>query len=81
MKDTPKVEFAFCETSTAGSLTPWHIRKLTNKGLKLGGGADTEALCGRKVCWDLETKIDSTQLEYRCCIKCVVKYNNTAKTT
>lgn len=44
---------AFCETNTAGPETPWHIRNLTETGMHLSGGADTLALCGRKVAWDV----------------------------
>jgi hypothetical protein len=50
------MEYSFCETATAGAKTPWHIRVLTAKGRKLGGGADTPALCGREVSWDLNAK-------------------------
>ncbi len=50
-----KVSYSFCETVTAGSSTPWHIRELTARGKMLGGGADTPALCGVKVSWDLST--------------------------
>ena len=51
----PKPEYAFCETVHASALSPWHIRKLTEQGKKLGGGADTPSLCGLKVSWDLRT--------------------------
>jgi hypothetical protein len=37
---------------TASSSSPWHIRELTSVGQKMGGGADTPALCGRTVSWD-----------------------------
>jgi hypothetical protein len=54
-----KPEYAFCESSGAGSLQPWHIRKLSEKGKKCGGGIDTPSLCGRVDQknwggWDLE---------------------------
>ena len=63
-------EFSFCETATASSISPWHIRKLTVYGKKYGGGADTPALCGIKVSWDLEVKIDDLHLQHAC-KKCV----------
>jgi hypothetical protein len=63
-------KFAFCETIHATGISPWHIRKLTNKGLKFGGGADTKALCGREVSWDLELDIREDHLDDRCCRKC-----------
>jgi hypothetical protein len=55
-KPTPSIqkdEYSYCETFTAGSSTPWHIRKLTDAGKKLGGGADTPSLCDRTVAWDV----------------------------
>lgn len=44
------IEFSYCETIAAYK---WHIRQLTDKGRKLGGGADTNALCGAPVKWDV----------------------------
>lgn len=39
--------FAFCESNHATGTSLWHIRELTGQGLKLGGGADTQAIsCG-----------------------------------
>lgn len=62
---------AFCEPVTAGSNTLIHIRPLTSVGLKLGGGADTPALCGRRVDWDLEAPITPRSIEDpRTCSKC-----------
>lgn len=60
-----KVEFAFCEAMTASATSPWHIRPLTAVGKKLGGGADTPALCGRKVSWDLQGDVKPTMDSYR----------------
>ncbi|MFE6967239.1 hypothetical protein ACFVAJ_19325 [Agromyces sp. NPDC057679] len=45
--------YTYCETATAGPTTPNHIRELSEQGMKTGGGADTKALCGREVAWDL----------------------------
>lgn len=45
--------YSYCETVTAGPLSPWHIRRLTEAGRKPSGGADTPALCGREVAWDI----------------------------
>ncbi|WP_159599502.1 hypothetical protein [Agromyces humi] len=47
--------YAYCETITAGPTTRNHIRPITEAGLKTGGGADTVAICGREVAWDLRT--------------------------
>lgn len=65
--------YAFCETILAGSLSPWHIRKLTERGLKPGGGADSPALCGRKVAWDIATPIRESLLK-NACKKCQEVY-------
>jgi len=50
---TNKPKYSFCEHAHATPWSKWHIRRLTAAGLKLGGGADTPALCGRTVAWDL----------------------------
>jgi hypothetical protein len=65
--------YSYCETVTASGATPWHIRKLTSVGRKLGGGADTPALCGRKVAWDLEVPVLTSSKTFRdtACKKCV----------
>lgn len=60
---------SFCETSYAAATSPWHIRRLTSKGRKLGGGADTPSLCGLQVSWDLQTTITEHHLTH-CCKTC-----------
>ena len=50
--------YAFCETVIACSISPWHIRELTDQGWKFGGGADTNSLCGRVVSWDLKSPVN-----------------------
>ena len=65
--------FSFCENTWAGSETPWHIRKLTTNGRKLTGGADSVALCGRFVYWDLDIEITEHHLTH-CCQKCRKEY-------
>ena len=69
--------FSYCEAIFASSKTYWHIRRLTKKGRCLGGGADTKALCGRPVSWDLSRPIDLPEeggvfgkLDIRCCPDC-----------
>ncbi len=42
-----KPEYAFCESVHAAPLAAWHIRRVGEAGLKLGGGIDTPSLCGR----------------------------------
>ncbi len=53
--------YSFCEASTAGSRSRWHIRPLTEVGRKLGGGVDTPSLCGhvdrRRGGWDREPEV------------------------
>jgi hypothetical protein len=67
-------KFSFCEPVTAASVSLWHIRKLTSTGKHMGGGADTKALCGRDVAWDIFRDIPSKTSELdlvgRCCPKC-----------
>lgn len=75
---TPKIDgatHAFCESSWATSLSPWHIRALTKIGPKFGGGADTDALCGRKVAWDLDVVITEHHLSHAC-QGCVAIWND-----
>jgi hypothetical protein len=69
---------SFCETVTASSRSKWHIRPLTKVGKKLGGGADTQALCGRVVAWDLATDVHETHFGYAC-LECVQAYKRGGK--
>lgn len=66
-------QYSFCETVTATGSSPWHIRKLTKTGQKLGGGADTKSLCGLTVAWDLGVQL-STEHFGHCCNSCVWHY-------
>lgn len=63
-------KYSFCESVTAVPLGPWHIRTLTDKGMKFGGGADTKVLCGRVVCWDLKVDLIEHYLNNNACKKC-----------
>jgi len=67
------MKFSFCESVTASSQSRWHIRQLTEAGMKLGGGADTSSLCGRQVAWDLQVEITERLLSH-CCKKCAEEY-------
>ena len=52
---------SFCESIHATGISPWCVRMLTDKGTFLGGGVDTESLCGRVrvgLGWDLNVKFD-----------------------
>ena len=47
--DSTATGYAYCESVSASALSPHHIRKLTDVGLKLGGGVDTPTLCGKDI--------------------------------
>ncbi len=64
------VTYAFCECAYASGVSRWHIRRLTEAGYKLGGGADTLSLCGKKVSWDLKVTITAYHLEKNACLVC-----------
>jgi len=66
---------SFCESVTASSLSPWCVRKLTSAGKKLGGGVDTESLCGRVRLgsgWDLDVEFSVNHPMF--CTKCLKRY-------
>ena len=65
------MNYSFCETIAA---YVWHIRPLTDAGRKLGGGADTEALCGAKALWDINVPVNLTGDIDGLCRKCVAVY-------
>lgn len=67
-------EYSFCESVHASSYSKWHIRKLTSKGKFLGGGADTLALCGLKVAWDLNVPVSKLDNRNKVCLKCKEKF-------
>jgi hypothetical protein len=67
-------EYAFCESAWALSVSKWHIRKLTKNGKRLGGGADTKALCGREVAWDLTVPLLADLYAKSICPKCLDEY-------
>lgn len=73
---TDKPIYSFCEPVWASSISRWHIRKLSFKGSKYGGGADTPALCGLDLrCgWDLRVDITDHHLGHTCS-KCVKTYD------
>jgi len=69
--------FAFCEATTAGGNSRWHIRRVTSK-LHLSGGVDTPSLCGhvdphKFGGWDVNVKITEHHLSH-CCPKCLEVY-------
>lgn len=75
--------YAFCENQAAGSASRWHIRHLTEDGLKLGGGVTTPALCGHLVHWDRKYPINRVAvflLADSICPKCSAAYLDTRGT-
>jgi hypothetical protein len=71
---------AFCENVTASSSSPIHIRILTGFGLQPSGGADTMALCGNHVAWDIPGVVnEATMADDRTCRRCVNLVAETAK--
>ena len=67
-----RLKYSFCEPASASSISPWCIRPLTDKGRKLGGGVDTQSLCGRvqeRFGWDLNTPVSVD--DSRACKKCI----------
>lgn len=60
--------YSFCESATSSSL--WHIRKLSDRGPRPTGGADTLSLCGDNMGWDLNKVPISEHHLTHCCEKC-----------
>lgn len=64
------IVYSFCEASTAGSRSRWHIRPLNGGLRKLGGGVDSSSLCGhvdrRRGGWDLKPEVRYPSLADSC---------------
>lgn len=61
--------YSFCESVHATSRSPWHIRQLTDAGMKLGGGIDTNSLCDlvkSPLGWDLDVVPTEHHLSHAC---------------
>jgi hypothetical protein len=71
------LSYSFCDATSISSREPLHIRRLTHVGQKLGGGADTTALCGAKVSCDRAVEITYHQLQ-SCCQACARTYISTS---
>lgn len=68
-KEPKEVRYSLCEGVRATSMSPWHLRRLTEKGPKYGGGIDTGSLCGRvkvRWGWDLNVTITPHHLGHTC---------------
>jgi len=73
-------KYSFCEFHFAGPLSPWHIRKLSDKGPKYGGGIDTPSLCERSdLGWDIKANITLAGLADYTCKRCAEVYNSKVK--
>lgn len=52
----PTPMYAYCEPALGPTFRTFHIRRLTDAGLKPGGGIDSPPLCGRELAgggWDI----------------------------
>jgi hypothetical protein len=74
-----ETKFSFCESTYASGRSLWHLRILTEKGLKFSGGTDTLSLCGLTMGWDLDVTITKHHLSNNCCSKCAEKYETQSR--
>lgn len=75
-----KPRYAFCENVTASSSSPIHLRVLSGLGLRVNGGADTMALCGNHVAWDLPGPVnEATLADGRTCQRCLTLHREATK--
>lgn len=61
----PTTGLAYCETVYATGSSPIHIRRVSDAGMTLSGGADTPSFCGLKVSWDTSAVANAADLEAR----------------
>lgn len=76
------VKYSFCESVTASSISPWCIRELSSDGRMLGGGVQTNSLCGRVKSphgWDIDVRVNTTHPH--ACAKCVAILNGRGEVT
>lgn len=74
----PDQRWFFCETQFAGANAPWHLRPAGERGVCLGGAADTPALCGRDVSWDIDLEVTpQTLVEVGACARCLERAPST----
>lgn len=77
----PGQAYAFCESVTATSTSPWHIRRLDAAGKKLGGGITSYSLCELVTRgWDLEVDINEFHLDKQACKRCRAIYESQTNT-
>ncbi len=79
-----KPAYAFCESVHATGRSRWHIRKLDDAGLKLGGGITTPSLCSHiDRGWDLSVRIRPEMLggnQEVACKECLAAYKRETNT-
>lgn len=69
--------FSLCETVTAASTSTLHIRLLTGRGMLLSGSADTPALCGQEVEWDVLGDPEDEAVRRSVCRNCLRVWRQT----
>lgn len=75
-KEPKKYIYSLCEGVRATGSSPWHLRRITEKGAKYGGGIDTGSMCGLIKApwgWDLHVTITPHHLTHTC-PECVELY-------
>ncbi len=66
--------YALCERYNQSPSSPWHIRKLGEDGLKLGGIAGGAlSLCGATIAWDLAVALTEHHVSHAC-ERCAERY-------
>lgn len=61
--------YSFCEAWRAATLSRWHIRTLTDAGIKIMGGTDTPSLCERGMSWDVTPRAMDRDSVCSTCVK------------
>lgn len=84
MTDPKLPALTFCESTAASGNSPWHLRWRDGEK-KLGGGVDTDSLCGRVKAghgWDLQVEPVKMGIEHDfVCSGCREKYVEWVGTT
>lgn len=73
-----EVKYSFCESVWASSISRWHIRRVGDEGIHLGGGAPGPPLCGimgdQWSGWDLDVKLAKYNVDNVACRECARIY-------
>lgn len=66
--------YSYCESVHATGTSPWHIRKLVERGQMFGGGITTPSLCGLvSRGWDLLVDMAPVHNQHTC-TRCLAEY-------